>query len=123
MKFPQLREFRPSNRTASETVSEALKYLSIDLVRTLKDLTVGLTKLSFLDNFDSFQANVTIDAGEELAIRNDLSGGLIPTQRIIVRGGIGAQNLVDGTAEWTSEFVYLRNVGGTSLTATVIFLR
>lgn len=123
MKTPQLREFRPFSTQKEELVSETAKYLSVDLVRTLKDLMVTLRNLSFGDNFDSFTETVTIDAGQELAIRNKLPSGLIPTSRIILRGGEGAESIVDGTTAWDQNYVYLKNVGASQVEVKVAFLR
>lgn len=119
MIIPNFREFRP--RIKDNLLKEIAQYLTVDMIHNFKILTLGLTKLSFADNFDSFEVEVTIAAGQELAIRNEL--GEAVTKRMIVRGGADAQNIVDGTTEWTSDFVYLTNVGTITTTATVVFLK
>lgn len=110
MKFPRPRLFRPGNAID--------KYLGVDLVYTLRDLFTGLNKLSFNDNFQSFQVSVTVTASSELAIRNEL--GVIPTGKIVVRDG-GSSDIVDGDTAWTADWVYVKNLSGTDKTVTVIF--
>ena len=120
MNFSSFKEFRHLLTPAIEDVG---RFLSVDLTKTLRDLAVGLTKLSFLDNFESFSVEVTIATGVEIEIRNQLRSQLIPTQRIIVRGKSGTEDIVDGDTEWTNQFVYLKNTGASSATVTVMFLR
>lgn len=119
MKFSSFKEFRGAFK---ETIEDVAKYLSIDITKTLRELSNGLTKLNFADNFESFEVSVTINNGTELAIRNELRTGKIPTKRIIVRGGDGVQNIVDGDIEWTKNYVYLKNTGASPVSLTVIFL-
>lgn len=116
MKFGSFKEFRGG---LESVISE---YLRVDMTRILRELAVGLTKLSFEDNFESFITEVTIPATSEIEIRNQLRG-ITPTKRIILRGGSGAQNVVDGSTDWSNDFVYLQNLGGSSVTVTVMFLR
>lgn len=118
MKFPSLREFRP---TREASLGEVVKYLNVDLVQTLRLLTLGLTKLSFADNFAGWTEEVLIPAGQEIAVTNKL--GEVPSCRIICRGGDGSQNIVDGVTAWTENQVFLRNVGVTDVTVTVAFLK
>lgn len=116
MKFTAFKEFR-----FSRTIESVLDYLSIDLRKFLRELQIGLTRLSFLDNFECFYAEVTIDNGDEAKIRNPL--GLIPSQRIIVRGGEGSELVSDGPTPWTEDYVYLKNYGPNTVTLTVLFIR
>jgi hypothetical protein len=119
MKFGSFKEYR----RITGTLEEVVEYLKTDLTRALKDLTVGLTRLKVVDNFDSFETTVTILAGQEVAIRNALPSREIPTKRIIVKGGTGAQDIVDGDTAWTIDYVYLKNLGLTDVQVTVLFLR
>lgn len=117
MKFPRLREYR-----GLDTEELFLKYLRTDLLKTLRELTTGLSRLTLLENFESFLASdVEIGAGVEVKIRHTI--GVTPSQRIIVRGGTGAQNIVDGDTNWDSNYVYLKNTGASSVTVSVVFLR
>jgi hypothetical protein len=92
------------------------------LIRTysLADLVDGLRKLTFGENFQSFEVEVTIAAGAEQEIRN-LLRDTVPTKRIIVRGN--SNEVVYGDTEWTTDFVYLKNIGASDATATVVFLK
>lgn len=119
MKF-DLKAFRQATTASLEEIS---RYLSQELASAVRSLNYGLTRLTFGDNFESFEESVTIAAGEELAIRNRLPGGAIPSRRLVVRGGNGSQDVTDGDNEWTRNYVYLKNNGASQVTLTVLFLR
>lgn len=118
MKFTGLREFRA---VGTEEIFDVVKYLAVDLVTSLRELTNGLRRLSFADNFDSFQDTVTIASGAEARIRNQLDS--IPTGYLKIKSNPGGVNVVDGDTEWTNDFVYLKNSGATSATVTAVFLK
>lgn len=120
MKFSSFKEFRAA---VSNDIESVVKYLSVDLTKTLRELALGLTRLTFLDNFNAFSATVSIPTMTEVAIRNGLQGGAIPSYRLIVRGGEDSQNIVDGDTPWTQDYVYLKNLGAGTATATVIFIK
>ena len=103
--------------------SGVLQYLQTSLWAWFKDVTVGLRRLNFFDNFQTFQAVVTIPAATELPIVNGFEGNLvnsIPTGRIIVRQ-TGNGVITDGPTPWSADFVYLTNNGAVPVTITVIF--
>lgn len=114
MKFRSFKEFRAGS------LQDVVEYLKVHLTSTLRDLVAGLTKLTFTDNFDAFEAEVTIGAGSEAKIRNELS--TIPTKRMIVRA-LGSSDIIDGPTAWNKDFVYLKNNGGASATISVVFMR
>lgn len=88
----------------------------------LRDLFTGIYKLSFADNFESFeQSNVTITAGATKTFSNPL--GTIPTRYIIVRNSAGMPISDNSFAGWNSQTVSLKNVGASSTIISVIFLR
>lgn len=101
-----------------------LKYIEVDLWSWLRDLTTGLLKLNFQQNFQSFTAtDITIPPGTEVAIPNQFRlsyHGSIPTSRIIVRQK-GDANIVDGPTPWNEALVYLLNPSANKVTITVIF--
>ena len=117
MKFTILRQFRK----IQGTIEDVFTYLETDLQTTLKDLSTGLTKLSFDDNFQGWVEEVTIPASSELKILNRLQTK-IPSYKLILRGKTGAESVVDGDTEWTIDNVYLKNLSGSSVTVTVAFL-
>jgi hypothetical protein len=102
-----------------QTAEDLTNYITTELTKSLVELQIALTRrLRFEDNFNSFEATVTIPAATEVSIQNQLS--VVPTRRIIVRSnGI---ELVDGDTPWSREFVTLKNTGAAPITATVIFL-
>jgi len=91
-----------------------------DVVNLTRQLAVGLRDLTFGDNFNSAEHEVTITATSEYRIRNSLN--FIPTRYIIVNQ-TGNGLVTKGTTEWTSDYIYLYNNGGVSVTITVIFLK
>lgn len=87
----------------------------------LRDLDIGLKRLDFQNNFKSFEAQITIGAGAEVAIQNQMSP-IVPSKRIIARQSAGNNVISDGNTKWDQSFVYLKNEGASSVTLTVIFL-
>jgi hypothetical protein len=102
------------------SLRDITKFLSGELHTCLKDLFAGLERLSFDDNFQSFEVTVKIDAGQEITIDNKLS--VAPTKRIIVRQD-GGGLITDGRKPWNNEQVSLINNGASVARVTVIFLR
>jgi hypothetical protein len=116
VKFSLLREIRDTGTLA---LSDIITFLTRDFGKTIRELDLGLTRLSFVDNFRAFKTTVTIPAGTELAIRNELRS-VIPSERIILRSN--SSSIVDGDTAWSLNFVYLKNTGGSQATITVVFL-
>ena len=118
MKFPTFKNLVVF-RTAKLTLQDVVDYLSVDLTNNFKELFNGLTKLSFADNFQSFESEVTIGAGLELPVRNEL--GVVPSGKIIVKTDNNA--VVDGDTENDKNFVYLKNPSGSSAKVKVIWFK
>lgn len=114
MKFSGLKLFR-----SGSTLDETVRYLSVELANSLKDLTSGLNKLKLLDNFEGFEATFSFQGNDEQSFRHNI--GFIPSQRIIVRAD--TQDIIDGPTPWSKDYVYLKKNSAGSGTATVIFLR
>jgi len=108
MNFGALKEYRKS---VSSNLSGVVDYLSTELAFTMRELRAGLQKLSFSDNFDSFEAVLSIPVNSEATVVNQLT--TIPKGYLILRSDIGGLAVCDGDALWTLERLYLRN---TSLT-------
>lgn len=104
--------------------SGVLQYLQTSLWAWFKDVVVGLRRLTFVDNFQSFQVtDLFIVSGTEAKIPNGFQGivpNAIPTQRIIVRQ-LGNSVVTDGPTPWDANFVYLSNAGPVNVMITVIF--
>jgi len=120
MKFT---DFRTFSERYSKTLESVLAYLSNEMSANFRDLILGLKRLDFKNNFNSFKVSVEIPAGEEIAIPNQIKNG-IPDQRLIIRGNEASLSVCDGDAEWTQSFVFLKNTHATDTALlTVIFLR
>lgn len=117
MKFGAFKEFR----NILNNIDEVINYLRVDLTKTLRELGLGLNRLKFTENFESFKVTVTIPATSELAIQNKLRSRDVPSERIVVRSD--SHEVVDGDTEWNQNFVYLKNTGSAAATLTVIFLK
>lgn len=106
--------------------NSVIKYVEIDLWSWLKELSIGLLKISFKENFQSFNVqNLRIPAGVEVAIPNQFRTsypGTIPSARIITRQ-IGDANIIDGNTSWSDTHVYLRNPSANDATVSVLFLK
>lgn len=110
---------RPKRFRLGRTAEEIVQYLEFYLANTLADITTALNNLTFKDNFKCFETTVTINAGQELAIQHNL--GVVPTGRLILKST--SYEIRDGDTAWTSEYVYLKNVGAANATLTVVILR
>ncbi len=103
-----------------------IKYLEVDLWTWMKELTLGFTKFTFNENFQSFVIeNILIKAGQEIAVSNEFKNrypGLIPIGKVIIRQQ-GNANVIDGLNKWTSELLYLRNPSEEDAVVSVLFFR
>lgn len=104
--------------------NSVLKYVDIDLWSWLKDLSTGLLKITFKENFQSFTiTDLSIPAGMEISIPNGFRTaypGKIPTGRIITRQQ-GNANIIDGPTMWTDRQVFLFNPSGNDAVISAIF--
>ncbi len=118
MNFAALREFKKLQDTG---IKQVIDYLAIDLTATIRELRVGLTKLTFTDNFESFTSVLTIPALTEAVIRNELTS--IPTEWITVRKDEGGIYVCEGDTAWTLDYLYLKNTGAMDAQITVRFFK
>ena len=106
--------------------NSVIKYIEVELWSWLKDLSVGLLKIDFQQNFQSFTVeNLKIAAGDEVSIPNEFRSsypGTIPKGRIIIRQQ-GDANIIDGNTVWTDTHVYLRNPSGNDAVVSVLFFK
>ncbi len=106
--------------------SSVVKYVEIDLWSWLKELTTGILKIDFIQNFQSFTiTGLSIPAGTEVAISNQFRTaypGTIPSGRIITRQQ-GDANIIDGPTVWTDSLVYLFNPSANDAVISVIFFK
>lgn len=120
MIFSKFREFRLQRfQSANEKVESILNYLGIDLAYNFKDLVTGLRRLSFSNNFETYIITVTVPSGgSDLPIRHPLNK--TPQGMLVIKNN-GNYQVVDGTTAWTTNFVFLRNLGSSNATITVCF--
>ena len=122
MKFSQFKIFREI--LSDSSLRAVIDYLNGELSKTLRELQTGLARFSFSENFETFTiTDLAIAAGAEAEIRNEFRNGVIPTKWIRVRGDTGSKDVVDGDTAWSANFVYLKNVGASAATLTVVFFR
>ena len=97
-----------------------INYVQGDLSSLFKDLFIGLTRLNFADNFDSFEVTVKLEVGVESKITNKL-GKAIPSKFIVTRNE-KTSVIIQGNT-WTSEKVSVINKGPIDTKATIVFMR
>lgn len=106
--------------------SSIVKYIEVDLWSWLRDLSIGLLKINFQENFQSFTVNnLSIPSGQEVSIPNSFRTaypGTIPSGRIIIRQQ-GNANIIDGTQVWNANHVYLQNPSANDAVISVIFFK
>lgn len=91
------------------------------LPNLIKELITGFDRLDLLDNFESFETEVTIAPSTVQKIRNELS--FIPGRRVIVKQDVEAA-ISDSSTAWSSDYVYLENHNGSNtVTLKVIFMK
>ena len=97
------------NLTSAKTV--------VDLVKQLK---LGLRKLSLEDNVEGFTVrDIEIKPNDDVTIQNKLT--FVPKQYIIT-SQIG-NGLVTKTSSWNEDRLFLKNNGSSEVTITVFFMR
>ena len=92
-----------------------------DMKQVVRELSNGLSKLDLNDNFTGWQITATIGAGLEQQLVNQLQSG-VPTKMIVVRQ-TGNGLVTDSGTTWTTDFVYVKNHGAVTVTATIIFMK
>ena len=88
--------------------------------QTLRELAIGLLRLDLVENFESVELDVNIEAGQEAKIRNPLS--FIPS-RYIISSQKGNSLVTRSETTWTRDFLYLTNNGTNPVILKIIFMR
>lgn len=92
----------------------------MNMSQLLKELATGLRRLDFLNNFESFEVEITIEANTEKQIRNELTSA----PKYVIINSIGNALVTKGDTEWSSNFVYLQNHDASnSATVKAIFFK
>jgi hypothetical protein len=111
--------FNNPPKLGSNTNQGISKYLQGDMYGWFINLLTGLGKISFGDNFETFQINdLSIVAGETATITNVFK--LIPSGKLILRQS-GNGLVTDGV--WDSRAVRLINNGPADVTVSVIYFK
>jgi hypothetical protein len=106
------------------TIVDPGKYLQVLLYPWLLNISTGLRKLQFLDNFVSFSVvDLSIPSGQTATITNDFftrfpGGQAVPSGRIIYKQ-TGNGVISDGI--WTPETVQMINNGPSNVVTSIIF--
>jgi hypothetical protein len=101
------------------------KFGRLELIKGItqmaKELSTGLRNLKFEDNFDSFQVDISLAAGEEKNnIRNQLKN--IPTKYIITfQTGNGL--VTAGDTAWNINYISFKNHGSNPVEVKLRVLR
>lgn len=104
---------------SGDKLTDVVRYLANELSKFLNDAATAFSKLSFTDNFPSYEANFTVAAGATVSISHGL--GTSNLDWIVARCS-GDNRLVD-IEGWKPNIAYLKNVGSASITARVYFFR
>ena len=93
-----------------------------NIYELIQELMTGVTRLSFDDNFESFEVkDVSIKSGDVASITNSLT--VIPSKYIITAQEGGSIVAKTNTNRWNTDTVYLKNYGTDDVTISVIFMK
>ena len=104
-------KFKAIKRFADETTEKAISWITTELNACLRELFIGLSKLTFEDNFLSYEWEGSIIAGAEQAITHNLR--VTPT-RFLVVSATNVNTIVFGATASTPEVFYVKNTASSS---------
>jgi len=104
-------KFKAIKRFADDTTDKAISWITTELNACLRELFIGLGKLTFEDNFLSYEWSGSIVAGAEQQITHNLR--VTPT-RFLVVSATNVNTIVFGPTAPTSEVFYVKNIASTS---------
>lgn len=112
-------KFREYKRFAGKTLSDMLSWIIGDLNSVMRELYIGLSGLTFGENFKSYTWTGTLSTSETLQIPHPF--GKVPSGYVIFKQ-VGNAVVDASTTAWTNEVVYLRNNSASNtVELTVIF--
>lgn len=91
-----------------------------EIKNLVKELSVGLRRLTIRNNFEGFEVDVTIGSSSDVTVRNQLS--FIPT-RYIILSQTGNGLITKSSTPWTTNFIYFTNNGATQVEAKIFIMR
>lgn len=90
-----------------------------DISRIVKELANGLRRLTFSENFQSFEITLTIASGSTSIVRNQLTSE--PTKYIIVSSD--SDGVISKGSTWDSNYISFKNNGSIQAEVTIIVLK
>jgi len=111
MKFRDIRQYVTGDLTG---------WVMGELNAGFRDLFIGLRRLSFEDNFESFEYTGSIAATTEISVPNKFS--FIPS-RYLVGDTTGGAVVGRGPTAWTSSQLFIKNYSATATVARIVFMR
>lgn len=99
---------------------EILGWITGELCPFLRETIFGLRRLSFEDNFESFEYTGDIAATTEVSVPNRL--GFIPSRMLVV-DVTGGCIVSRGPTAWTKDRLFIKNYSASSTRAKVVFMR
>ena len=98
--------FRDFKRFGGKTLEDITSWINDELNSVMREVFIGLNRLRFQENFDSFEVEVTLLPTEERQISHPFRE--MPTGYIIYKQ-VGNGVIDAGVTPWTNQVVYLRN--------------
>jgi hypothetical protein len=111
MKFRDIREY---------VSGELVAWVRGELNAGIRELFIGLRRLSFEDNFESFEYTGSIAATTEISVQNKFS--FIPSRYLVVDTTSGAV-VGRGPTAWTSDRLFIKNYSASATVAKIVFMR
>jgi hypothetical protein len=118
MIFSALKEFRMD---LVKSLDDVKQFFTTEFSATLRELRTGLYKLRFNENFECFVAQLTLEAGQELSIPNQLTQ--VPAWWVLLRSNEAGLSVCDGDTEWNTGAVSLKNTSASVAQITVAFFK
>lgn len=86
-------------------------FSNLDLKQLINELSAGLQRLDFKNNFESFEVNIEVpdqtSVPGEFRLDNRLKPN-VPTSMLIVKQ-IGNAVVTAGETAWTPDYIYIKN--------------
>lgn len=111
MKFRDIRQYVTGDVTG---------WVMGELNAGFRDLFIGLRRLSFEDNFESFEYTGEIAATTEISVPNQFS--FIPS-RYLILDTTGGAIVGRGPTAWDKDRLFIKNYSASATVAKIVFMR
>lgn len=108
--------FRNLKRMTEDLENKLVKYYNT----LIDELNVGLSRLTFEDNFNAQIVEITLPANTEREVSHSLK--VRPKYKIVLKQR-GNGVIEDSTKSWDDKRIWLVNNSGNEITATIAILR